>query len=175
VSVNLSTKQFMDYELVEQVRLALQESGLAASYLELEITESVLAEDATTATTILAQLKNLGVYIAIDDFGTGYSSLSYLMNFPVDCLKIDRSFIKECTKNKSHAKLARAIIVMAKSLGLSTVAEGVEELTQLAFVDAEGCDEVQGYLYSKPVSSAEFLGQVNSINLEFEYQTVRSG
>ncbi len=151
VSVNLSLRQFRSDTLLNCVRKALGDSGLPAQYLELELTESVLADDIRQATNILRSLKELGVSLAIDDFGTGYSSLSYLMHFPVNCLKIDRSFIGDVTTNKDSAALTTAITAMAKSLGLETVAEGVETSEQLRFVTALGCTEVQGYLIGEPL------------------------
>lgn len=164
VSVNLSASQFHDASLVDQIRAALKQSGLHPNALELEITESVLIENTDHAITCLGALKFLGVRASIDDFGTGYSALSYLMHFPVDYVKIDRSFVKDITSNPDHANLTRAIIAMAKSLGLGTVAEGVENEEQLQFLIDEGCTEVQGMLLSEPVGVEQFFQRVEDIN-----------
>jgi len=164
VSVNLSTKQFEHENLVESVEKALKASDLPANFLEIEITESVLARDNNQAIQVLNRLRELGVYLSIDDFGTGYSSLNYLKDFPIHFLKIDRSFICEAINNQNHASITKAIIVMAKSLDLETVAEGVELDNQLEFIKAAGCNEIQGFLYSKPVPANIFLETVNSIN-----------
>jgi EAL domain-containing protein (putative c-di-GMP-specific phosphodiesterase class I) len=163
VSVNLSLRQFRAASLVGSVRHALEESGLDGKYLELELTESVLADDVDKARYILHKLRALGTGLAIDDFGTGYSSLSYLINFPVTCLKIDRVFIADVAANKAHAALTTAIVAMAASLGLDTVAEGVETSEQLAFITDVGCCEVQGFWYSPPVPAQEFPAVVAAI------------
>jgi len=164
ISINLSAKQFAHPPLVANIKQALADSGLQAKYLELEITESILVEDTEQAIRILEELRALGVYLAIDDFGTGYSSLSYLLRFPVHFLKIDRSFVKDVNKNKSHANLTRAIIAMATSLDLETVAEGVENKEQLSFINQSNCNEIQGFLFSKPVPANEFIGVIQQID-----------
>ncbi len=157
VSVNLSARQFTQDDVVARVREALKESGLPGSDLELEITESLLMDNTDRAAKILRSLKELGVRIAIDDFGTGYSSLSYLKAFPIDTLKIDRSFIKNMIeKPDDAAAIVEAIIAMAKALRLKVVAEGVETREQLSFLQMLGCDQVQGFFFSRPVPAPDF-------------------
>jgi EAL domain-containing protein (putative c-di-GMP-specific phosphodiesterase class I) len=151
VSVNLSAHQFQQAGLAQRVRTALEDSGLQPSALELEITESTVMRDTEEAAGVLRSLKALGVALSIDDFGTGYSSLSYLKRFPIDVLKIDRSFVKDVAEDANGAAIARAIIALAHGLNLEAVAEGVETAAQLAFLQANGCDEIQGYYFSPPV------------------------
>jgi diguanylate cyclase (GGDEF)-like protein/PAS domain S-box-containing protein len=151
LSVNLSARQFLDSELVIKVANAIMGTGLDPSYLELELTESVLMEDTATSQTQLTNLKDLGVRIAIDDFGTGYSSLSYLQRFPLDRLKIDRSFVRDLIHDSTDASIVSAIIAMAHELRLEVVAEGVETQEQYDYLHAEGCDFVQGYLIARPM------------------------
>ncbi|WP_248918054.1 EAL domain-containing protein [Pseudomonas entomophila] len=156
VSVNLSVYQLRQGKLVSLVRQVLQESGLAPHLLELELTESQLLDSVEHIISTFEQLHALGVKLAIDDFGTGYSSLSYLKRFPVDYVKIDQAFIRGLLEGSQDAAITRAIIAMAKSLQLKVVAEGVETLEQLQFLREHGCDEVQGYLISRPVDAASF-------------------
>jgi diguanylate cyclase (GGDEF)-like protein/PAS domain S-box-containing protein len=157
VSVNLSVKQLRQGNLVSLVRQVLEETGLPADRLELELTESQLLDDVDNAVSISHQLRALGVKLAIDDFGTGYSSLSYLKRFPVDFVKIDRSFISELDQFGEDSAIVRAIIAMVHSLELKVVAEGVETQEQMDFLKAHQCDEVQGYLISRPVPAGEFV------------------
>jgi len=157
VSVNISPAQFRQPDLVQIVEHALQESGLAPHRLELEVTESVLIQQADAAAKLLGDLKALGVRVAMDDFGTGYSSLSYLQRFPFDKIKVDRSFIWAIGTEPTAAAIVRAVINLASSLGMLTCAEGVETSEQLAAVRGEGCSEVQGYLFGKPMPAAEFV------------------
>ena len=157
VSVNLSVKQLRQGNFVSLVRQVLEETGLPADRLELELTESQLLDDIDNAINISRQLHALGVKLAIDDFGTGYSSLSYLKRFPVDYVKIDRSFISELGQVGEDSAIVRAIIAMVHSLELKVVAEGVETQAQMDFLKAHGCDEVQGYLISRPVPADEFV------------------
>ena len=157
VSVNLSVKQLRLGNFVSLVRQVLEDTGLPPHLLELELTESQLLDDIDNAIATSRQLRALGVKLAIDDFGTGYSSLSYLKRFPVDYVKIDRSFISELQQFGEDATIVRAIIAMVHSLELKVVAEGVETQAQLDFLKAHQCDEVQGYLISKPVPAAEFI------------------
>ena len=152
MSVNLSAKQFQNPKLVEEITQALDESGLAASCLKLEITESTVMQDAPVTLTKLTELKELGVRLAIDDFGTGYSSLGYLKRFPVDTLKIDRSFVKGLSPNGGDNAIVRAVVTVAKSLNMDVTAEGVETEAQLAELRALGCDRWQGFLFARPVS-----------------------
>ena len=167
VSVNVSARQLTSDGLVTDVRSTLASSRLDPGRLVLEITESMLMADIRATTARLDQLKALGVRVAVDDFGTGYSSLAYLQQFPVDILKIDRSFIARMVGNPEAAALVRALIEMGQALRLQTVAEGVEEKDQLAMLQAEHCDLGQGYLYSRPIELAElarFIGAVYSPN-----------
>lgn len=162
LSVNLSAKQFQQPNLASQIRQVLDDTGLEPSRLELEITESTVMQDIETAVTALQSLSELGVVLAIDDFGTGYSSLSCLNRFPIDVLKIDRSFVKDISHDTNDAAITRAIIAMARGLDLAVVAEGVETLEQALFLQANGCDEMQGFYFSQPVSSdelAKMLGE----------------
>jgi diguanylate cyclase (GGDEF)-like protein/PAS domain S-box-containing protein len=153
VSVNVSPRQFRQENIVQTVAEVLDATGLAARYLELELTESMVMHDAPQLMAMLDELKNLGVQIAVDDFGTGYSSLSYLKRFPVDRLKIDRSFVEHIARDADDAVIVRAIIALGHNLGLKVVAEGVESDEQLRFLRMNLCDEAQGYLMSRPVSS----------------------
>ncbi|RRV09605.1 EAL domain-containing protein [Pseudomonas sp. v388] len=158
VSVNLSVHQLRQGKLVSLVRQVLDETGLAPQYLELELTESQLLDSVEHIIATFLQLHELGVKLAIDDFGTGYSSLSYLKRFPVDYVKIDQAFIRGLGEGTEDAAIIQAIISMAHSLGLEVVAEGVENQDQLAFLRAHGCDEVQGYLISRPVEADVMIG-----------------
>jgi len=155
VAVNISGVQFQQRDLVETVADALETSGLAARHLELEITESVVMQNAPEAIVMLEQLHRMGVGLSIDDFGTGYSSLNYLKRFPIDTLKIDQSFIRDISSDNDDAAIVRAIIALAHGMRLRVVAEGVETVGQLEFLRALGNDQYQGYLYSKPLPAAE--------------------
>lgn len=154
VSVNLSMRQFRQYNLAEKVGSILQEVGLEARYLELEVTES-MTFDIETALNQLESLKKLGVHISIDDFGTGYSSLNYLKSLPIDRLKIDRSFVREVMLDGNDAAIVSTITMMAHHLKLKVTAEGVESKEQLEFLKEQNCHEGQGYLFSKPVKAEE--------------------
>jgi EAL domain-containing protein (putative c-di-GMP-specific phosphodiesterase class I) len=149
--------QLRQGNFVSLVRQVLEETGLPADMLELELTESQLLDDIGNAINISHQLRALGVKLAIDDFGTGYSSLSYLKRFPVDFVKIDRSFISELDQVGEDSAIVRAIIAMVHSLELKVVAEGVETQAQMDFLKAHLCDEIQGYLISRPVPAEEFV------------------
>jgi diguanylate cyclase (GGDEF)-like protein len=151
VSVNLSARQFQQAGLAQRVRTVLEDSGLQPACLELEITESTVMRDTEEAAEVLRSLKALGVALSIDDFGTGYSSLSYLKRFPLDVLKIDRSFVKDVVEDPNGAAITRAIIALAHGLNLEAVAEGVETAEQVAFLRDNGCDEIQGFYFSRPV------------------------
>ncbi len=159
VSVNLSARQFGDGQLGMRISRILSESGLPPACLELELTESILMRDISETLQMLASLKRLGLCIAVDDFGTGYSSLNYLKQFPIDVLKIDRSFVDGVPGGEQDAQIARAIIAMAHSLNLAVIAEGVETQEQLDFLREHGCDEVQGYLFGKPMPAEQFETQ----------------
>ncbi|HKJ04062.1 MAG TPA: EAL domain-containing protein [Geopsychrobacteraceae bacterium] len=157
IAVNLSAYQFQKTDLADTVDLILKETGMSPNCLELELTESMLMENAETNILTLTDLKVRNILLSIDDFGTGYSSLSYLKNFPVDRIKIDQTFIGQICSQKSDASIIKAIIAMAQSLQLKVVAEGVETIEQLAFLKANGCDEVQGYYLGRPMSPGTFL------------------
>ncbi|MBL4712608.1 MAG: EAL domain-containing protein [Gammaproteobacteria bacterium] len=157
VAVNLSAVQFNDPELVESITSILEKVGLAAEYLELEITESFLMENASKTIRTLNQLHDLGLMLAIDDFGTGYSSLSYLKRFPVNKIKIDQSFVNDITTDKDDAIIVRSVIGLGHNLGLNVIAEGVETEEQLRFLQINGCDEIQGYFIGKPMPADAFV------------------
>lgn len=155
MSANLSIRQFRQHDLCERIRGILAETGLAAGLLELEITESIMA-DAGYAAKTLKRLKEIGVRISIDDFGTGYSSLHYLKRFPIDKLKIDRSFVSDVLTDRSDAAIVSGISAMARNLNLKVTAEGVESEDQVAFLKEQQCQEAQGYYFSKPVHPEAF-------------------
>ena len=157
LAVNLSARQIEQRDLVERLRSVLEETGFPAHLLELEITESTIMAQGSQAASVLSALKSLGVGVAIDDFGTGYSSLAYLKRFPVDKLKIDRSFMRGLPQDANDVEIAATIIAMAKSLKLKVLAEGVETEEQLAFLQLHGCDAYQGYYYSRPLPVEGFL------------------
>ncbi len=159
VSVNISARQFSDGQLGTRIATILDETGLPPACLELELTESILMREVNEAMQILDSLKKLGLSIAVDDFGTGYSSLNYLKQFPIDVLKIDRTFVDGLPEGEQDAQIARAIIAMAHSLNLAVIAEGVETHEQLGFLREHGCDEVQGYLFGRPMPAHQFEAQ----------------
>jgi diguanylate cyclase (GGDEF)-like protein len=156
VSVNLSPSQFRGSGLTQTIRSALEEAGLHPQYLEVELTESAVMSDPEESIAILEQLSVMGVLVSVDDFGTGYSSMSYLRRFPIDKLKIDRVFINEIASRPEDASIVRAIVSLAHSLRLKVVAEGVETPAQLDFLKNVGCDEYQGFHFSRPVPAIEF-------------------
>ncbi|WP_081032917.1 EAL and GGDEF domain-containing protein [Pseudomonas coronafaciens] len=162
VSVNISARQFSDGQLGKRIAGILEQTGLSPACLELELTESILMREVEEAMHILDGLKNLGLSIAVDDFGTGYSSLNYLKQFPIDVLKIDRTFVDGLPSGEQDAQIARAIIAMAHSLNLSVIAEGVETHEQLEFLRQHGCDEVQGYLFGRPMPPGQFEAQFSN-------------
>jgi EAL domain-containing protein (putative c-di-GMP-specific phosphodiesterase class I) len=155
VSVNLSARQFRQKDLAEVIGSVLQETGLDPDKLELELTESMMMENVDEAVITLDKLKAMGIKLSIDDFGTGYSSLSHLRHFPIDVLKIDRSFVRGITGNLDDAAIASSIITLAHSLNLKVIAEGVETEGQLRHLAALACDAIQGYYFSHPVSATE--------------------
>jgi EAL domain-containing protein (putative c-di-GMP-specific phosphodiesterase class I) len=157
LSVNLAARQLLASDLCGVIEDVLRTSGLDASQLCLEITESVLLEDTEASARALGDVKALGVRIAVDDFGTGFSALSYLKRFPVDVLKIDQSFVRDINSDPDTAAIVTAIIAMAHSLRLKVIAEGVEFTEQLDFLRSHGCDQMQGYLLKPPVAAEEFL------------------
>jgi EAL domain-containing protein (putative c-di-GMP-specific phosphodiesterase class I) len=154
LSVNLSGRQLTDPDLLATVKRVIEETRIDPRTLELELTESTI-QNAEAAAGILKDLSALGLTLAIDDFGTGYSSLSYLKAFPVDTLKIDQSFVRNITSDANDAAIAKAIIAMAHSLQMRVIAEGVETREQLAFLQAQECDEIQGYLFGRPVPPSQ--------------------
>jgi EAL domain-containing protein (putative c-di-GMP-specific phosphodiesterase class I) len=156
VSVNVSAIEFRDKDFVEGVWTILSETGLEARYLDLELTEGVLMEDVESSAAVLRKLKTIGVHLAVDDFGTGYSSLSYLQEFPIDVLKIDKSFVHRITGDPYDSAIVSSIIDMGKNLKQLVIAEGIETQEQLAFLQAQHCAEGQGYLFSRPLAAAQF-------------------
>lgn len=155
LSLNLSTRQFIQRSLPRQVQAIIEASGLAPKHVELEITESLLMQDVAVAVEILSSFQAMGVRIAVDDFGTGYSSLAYLKRFPLNRLKIDQSFIRNITTDANDAAIVQSVIALAHSLGLRVTAEGVETEEQLTFLRAKGCDEFQGYYFSSPLPAKQ--------------------
>ena len=155
VSVNLSPAQFKNRNLVQSVKDALERSRLKPARLQLEITELVLLEESEGAFNVLHQLRDLGIKIAMDDFGTGYSSLGYLRSFPFDTIKIDRSFIQDISTKEDSLAIVRAVVGLGSSLGITTTAEGVENSEQMARLKTEGCNEMQGFLFSPPKTASE--------------------
>lgn len=155
VSVNLSPRQFLKKELAESIRRILEEAGLEPEWLELEITESVLMQNSETNIAVLREFKKMGIRISIDDFGTGYSSLGYLKRFPIDCLKIDQSFVRDMTTNREDAAIATAIISLAHNLDMKVIAEGIETEEQALFLRSQRCNAMQGYLFSPPLPTEQ--------------------
>ena len=156
IAVNVSAVEFRHKDFVESVQAILSETRLEARYLELELTEGVLMEDAESTASVLHELKRMGVQLAVDDFGTGYSSLSYLRRFPIDVLKIDQSFVQQMTSDPDDSSIVSAIISMGKSLKHVVVAEGIETQGQRDYLQTQHCTEGQGYLFSRPVAAAQF-------------------
>ena len=162
IAVNVSARQMEGRRLVEAVRTALDSTGLPAAALELELTESLLMRDPPAVVDLLAELKAMGLQVAVDDFGTGYSSLSYLKRFPLDNLKVDRAFVQDIAASAGDASITRAVIHMGHELALKVVAEGVETAEQLEALQIAGCDEIQGYYFSRPLPAAEILSLLSS-------------
>lgn len=160
ICVNLSARQFQHRELLSNIRDVMEHSGLAKGWLELEITESAVMQEPEITANILAVIKALGVTIAIDDFGTGYSSLAYLKRFPVDKLKIDRTFVSDICRDPDDAAIVFAVINMAHSLGIGVIAEGVETFEQLQYLRAKGCDEAQGYYFGRPMVARDITAMI---------------
>ncbi len=158
VAVNLSVRQFAGNGLPALVQQVLRDTGLPAHMLELEVTESLALQSVASTLSTLHECKALGVKLAMDDFGTGYSSLAYLKRYPLDALKIDQSFVRNITEDAGDAAITQAIVAMAHSFGMSVIAEGVETTEQLEFLRTLGCEEFQGYLFSRPVAAQEAVG-----------------
>ncbi|MFO1129546.1 MAG: EAL domain-containing protein [Rhodospirillales bacterium] len=156
ISINLSAVQFRHRLLVERLGRVLADTGIDPTLIELELTESVLMEDTKLSASLLAQIKDLGIKISVDDFGTGYSSLSYLKRFALSTLKIDTSFVSDLTRDAGDEAIVGAMIALGHRLGLRVVAEGVECPSQLELLKRMGCNEAQGYLFSRPVDAASF-------------------
>jgi diguanylate cyclase (GGDEF)-like protein/PAS domain S-box-containing protein len=156
VAVNLSARQFGAPDLLDSIEQVLSDTALSPDCLEIELTESLFMSDVTPAVELLHRMKALGVKLSIDDFGTGYSSLSYLSRFPIDTLKIDRSFVNDITHDANDAAIVTSIIALAHNLKLAVIAEGVETAEQLDYLRSHGCDEIQGYYFSRPLPPAEF-------------------
>nr|WP_239987028.1 EAL domain-containing protein [Pseudomonas syringae] len=162
IAINLSVRQLQVKGLAETVKHIVEAYGINPALLEFELTESMLMIDPESAVEILRDIKSYGISLSVDDFGTGYSSLAYLKRFPLDALKIDRAFIKDITSNHEDAAITRAVIVLAHELGLNVIAEGVETVDQLELLVTYGCDQMQGYLFSKPVISDECAAMIKS-------------
>ena len=161
MAINLSAVQFRHADLPNLITHILTESNLPPEYLELELTEGVAMLNPVEAIAVMNNLHERGIRMSIDDFGTGYSSLSYLKKFKVYKLKIDQSFVRDISVDVEDKAIVSAVIQMARSLGLKTIAEGVETATQLAFLGEQGCDEVQGYFFSKPLPAEQFEAFIN--------------
>ena len=157
IAVNLSPRQFTDPSLLEDIREALAKSGMTPQLLELEITESMMMQNANGAMLVLNAIKELGVYLSIDDFGTGYSSMSLIKQFPIDTIKVDRSFVRNLPLDANDRAITNAVIALGKALDLTVVAEGVETKAQERFLREQGCNEIQGYLFTKPLPDREFV------------------
>jgi diguanylate cyclase (GGDEF)-like protein/PAS domain S-box-containing protein len=170
VAINLSARQFQARGLVQTIERVLADTGCRPQWLEFEITESLLLEEDDSVTHTLAALKRMGASIAIDDFGTGYSALSYLARFPIDTLKIDRSFVQRVTTDARHAELVKAILSISRCLGHRVVAEGVETPEQAAFLELHGCEIAQGFLYSKPLRKDDIAALPRYLNRHVDVQ-----
>jgi diguanylate cyclase (GGDEF)-like protein/PAS domain S-box-containing protein len=162
IAVNLSAVQLKQKHFVERLERVVDETGLDAGLLDLEITESVIMHNAESTITLLEELKGLGVKLSVDDFGTGYSSLSYLKRFPIDSLKIDQSFVRDLSSDTNDAAITSTIIAIARQLNLTVIAEGVETVDQLRFLHANDCDQIQGFYFSKPLSADDFAEHLKS-------------
>ena len=164
IAINLSLRQFIDADLIKDIALVLNESGMDPKLMELEITESMVMSNPTQTIAILSKMKNLGVRLAIDNFGTGYSSLAQIKHFPVDTLKVDRSFIRNLLSDSEEEETTKAIIKMGKTLGLTVVAEGVETIEQMDYLRTHSCDEMQGFFFSKAIPADEFAELMREYN-----------
>ena len=164
MSVNVSTTQLKDDHLISIIKSIPEKTGMSLEYLEIEITESVLMNSFEHNLMLINQFKDLGISIALDDFGTGYSSFNYLTQIPIDTLKIDKSFIDGICSNEKDKCIADSIISLAHKMNISVVAEGVEDLEQLQILRDQFCDTLQGYLFSKPLKSNDFIDLLNKSN-----------
>jgi EAL domain-containing protein (putative c-di-GMP-specific phosphodiesterase class I) len=162
MAVNLSPRQFVDENLLQDIDEALAASGMSPMLLQLEVTESMVMRNVPRAIKILDAVQGRGIRLAIDDFGTGYSSMSLMKQFPIDTIKIDRSFVRDLPDDTEDRAIAQAIISMGKALGMTVVAEGVETIDQEAFLRDHACDEMQGFLFSKPVPPEQLADLLRS-------------
>jgi EAL domain-containing protein (putative c-di-GMP-specific phosphodiesterase class I) len=153
VSVNVSARQLQDQHLIQDVEDAVRNSGLNPGHLQLEITESVVMQDPEATVLKLNALKGLGIKLAVDDFGTGYSSLAYLKRFPIDVLKVDRAFVNGLAQGGHDSAIVQTVVSLAKALGLHTTAEGIEERSQWTMLERLGCDQGQGFVFSRPLKA----------------------
>jgi EAL domain-containing protein (putative c-di-GMP-specific phosphodiesterase class I) len=167
MAVNLSPRQFADEHLLQDIDDALAASGMSAVLLQLEVTESMVMRNVARAVKVLDAIQSRGIRLAIDDFGTGYSSMSLMKQFPIDTIKIDRSFVRDLPKDSEDQAIAQAIISMGKALGMTVVAEGVETAEQQAFLRDHACDEMQGYLFSRPVHPQQMAELLRAAPLMF--------
>jgi EAL domain-containing protein (putative c-di-GMP-specific phosphodiesterase class I) len=170
IAVNLSARQLHQIDLDRRIERTLSGHGVDPSLIEVEITESVLMRNAEQVVGILRGLRRIGIRLSVDDFGTGYSSLAYLRSFPLDSLKVDRSFISDVTTNTDAALIVQAVISMAHHLRLKVIAEGVETAAQAAFLAASGCEEMQGYYFSRPADAdgcTRLLRERHTMNMAF--------
>jgi EAL domain-containing protein (putative c-di-GMP-specific phosphodiesterase class I) len=163
VAVNLSPRQFVDENLLHDVDDALAMSGMSPALLQLEVTESMVMQNVPRAVRLLDALRSRGIRLAIDDFGTGYSSMSLMKQFPIDTLKIDRSFVRDLPNDSEDKAIAQAIISMGKALGMTIIAEGVETTEQQTFLRDHACDEMQGFLFSKPVLPEQLADMLRDV------------
>jgi EAL domain-containing protein (putative c-di-GMP-specific phosphodiesterase class I) len=175
IAVNVSAVELRHRDFVEGVRKCLSDSGLSASHLELELTETFLMQDSVSTARVLRSLKEVGVQLALDDFGTGYSSLSHLKGFPIDTLKVDKSFVNELETNPDDASIVSAVIGLGRSLNIRVVAEGVETAAQLARLQEKQCPEGQGYFFSRPVAAEELPGLLEAVPPGFPDRHVGNG
>ncbi len=166
LSVNFSALQFQQRDLLQMITRVLDETGLSPRWFKLEITEDLVMQDIELTIRVLTELKILGIKISVDDFGTGYSSLNYLKRLPIDELKIDRSFVQDITTDPDTAAVVEIIILLAKKMNLTVVAEGVETEEQLAFLKERQCSVIQGYYISKPISPNSFKGLLSKFFLK---------
>jgi len=162
MAVNLSPRQFVDEHLLQDIDEALASSGMSPVLLQLEVTESMVMRNVARAVKVLDAIQSRGIRLAIDDFGTGYSSMSLMKQFPIDTIKIDRSFVRDLPNDSEDQAIAQAIISMGKALGMTVIAEGVETVEQQAFLRSHACDEMQGYLFSKPLPPAQLASLLRS-------------
>jgi EAL domain-containing protein (putative c-di-GMP-specific phosphodiesterase class I) len=175
VAVNLSVRQFAQKNLAQMIAEILDETGLPAHCLDVELTESMLMDNVADNIKVLRELKDRGLTISVDDFGTGYSSLSYLQRMPIDTMKIDRSFVRDISGPDSDAPIAKAIIALAHSLRMETIAEGVETRAQREFMHAHGCDALQGFYFSQPLAVPDFTALLEQGRTLFDVEAAADG